>query len=113
VAIPSAKTSSTTLPAGPPAQAESAASCVRVFAPREVLTRADTHALRQGFISIGLNRTANTAEYTKRIRPSVREEEGRVRLTFKTSQKGDWPDVRHELERWVAEGLGGVRGPAE
>ncbi len=103
---------------------------MRVFAPREVLTRADTYMLRQGF-SIGLNRTASTAEYTKlrrkgclgrllmlspdfyRVRLSVREEqeEGRTRLTFKTSRKGNWPGVRHEIERWVAEELGGVRGP--
>jgi hypothetical protein len=100
------------------------------LAPREALTRTDTYMLRQG-LSIGLNRTPTTAEYTMfrqkgclgrllglspdfyRVRLSVRrEDEGHTRLTVKTSQKGKWPDIRPEIEQWITEELGGTPRPA-
>jgi hypothetical protein len=94
---------------------------------REVLRRVDRYMLDWGF-NIGLNRTAGTAEYGivrhkrfplrllarspdfYRVRFSIREEEeGRTRLTVKTSQRGRWPeDVRDEIERWIIDELGGV-----
>ena len=94
---------------------------------REVLQRVDRYMLDWGF-SIGLNRTAGTAEYSVvrhkrfplrllgsspdfyRVRFSIREEgEGRTNLTVKTSQRGTWPaEARHTIEQWIIDELGGT-----
>ena len=44
-----------------------------------------------------------------RVRLSLREEgKGGTRLTLKTAQKGGWPEVRHEITRWITEDLKGA-----
>ena len=99
---------------------------------REVLQRVDRYMLDWGFsISVGPNRTASTAEYSivrhkrfplrllarspnfYRVRLSIEEVgERRTYLTVKTSQRGRWPDdVRHEIEQWIIDELGGTPRP--
>src|SRR5919202_3696531 len=95
---------------------------------RNLLQRLDRYMLDWGF-SIDLNnRTGSTSEYSVvrrkrfphrllakspdfyRVRFTIREdEEGRTHLTVKTSYKGRWPeDVRHEIEEWIIDELGGT-----
>ena len=94
---------------------------------QEVLEKVDRYMLDWRF-SIGLNRTAGTAEYSVirhksfplrllvrapdfyRVRFSIREErDGRTGLTVKSSQRGRWSeDVRHEIEQWIIDELGGI-----
>jgi hypothetical protein len=94
--------------------------------PREVRQRAHAYMLGQGF-SIGPELMGNTVEYSMlrrkrfplwllgsspdfyRVRLSIEAEgEGGTRLTVKTAQRGEWPDVRPEVERWLIESLGGT-----
>ncbi len=97
--------------------------------PREVRQRAHMYMLGHGF-SIGANLTGTTVEYSMlrrkrfplwlvawspdfyRVRLSIQAEgEGRTRLTLRVAQRGKWPDVRREMERWLTEGLGGTPVP--
>ncbi len=96
--------------------------------PREVIARADAYMLSQGF-SIRIDRTRDTADYVVfrrkgclgrllmmspdfyRVRLSVRQEEegeGFTRLSVRSSQKGRWPEVPREIERWIIEELEGT-----
>ena len=94
--------------------------------PQEVRQRAHRYMLDWGF-SIGPNLTAETVEYRVvrrkkfplillpsspdfyRVRLTLREEgKGHTLLTLKTTQKGGWPEVRHELTRWIIEDLKGA-----
>jgi hypothetical protein len=93
---------------------------------QEVRQRAHRYMLDWGF-SIGPNLTGESVEYRVvrrkkfpltllpispdfyRVRLSLREEvKGRTRLTIKTAQKGGWPEVRHEITRWITEDLKGA-----
>jgi hypothetical protein len=93
---------------------------------QQVRQRAHRHMLDWGF-SIGLRLTGELVEYQVvrrkkfplnllpssadfyRVRLSMREEgKGRTRLTLKTAQKGGWPEVRHEITRWITEDLKGA-----
>jgi hypothetical protein len=92
---------------------------------REVRQRAHRYMLDWGF-SIGSNLTGETVEYSVvrrkkfplrllgispdfyRVRLSMREEgKEHTRLTVKTTQRGGWPEVRHEMTRWIVEELKG------
>jgi hypothetical protein len=93
---------------------------------QQVRQRAHRYMLDWGF-SIGPNLTGESVEYQVvrrkkfplnllpisadfyRVRLSMREEgKGRTRLTLKTAQKGRWPEVRHEIIRWITEDLKGA-----
>jgi hypothetical protein len=93
---------------------------------QQVRQQAHRYMLDWGF-SIGPNLTAESVEYRVvrrkkfplnllpssadfyRVRLSLREEgKGRTRLTLKTAQKGGWPEVRHEITRWITEDLKGA-----
>ncbi len=93
--------------------------------PQKVRQMAHRHMLNQGF-SIGSNLTKDTVEYTVvrrrkfplrllamspnfyRVTLSIRGEgEGRTRLTLKTTHRGVWQGVRHEIEQWIIKELGG------
>jgi hypothetical protein len=93
---------------------------------QQVRQRAHRYMLDWGF-SIGSNLTGESVEYQVvrrkkfplnllpisadfyRVRLSMREEgKGRTRLTLKTAQKGRWPEVRHEIIRWITEDLKGA-----
>ena len=94
--------------------------------PQEVRQWAHRYMLDWGF-SIGLRLTGESVEYQVvrrkkfplnllpisadfyRVRLSMREErKGGTHLTLKTTQKGRWPEVRHEITRWITEDLKGA-----
>ena len=109
--------------------------------PREVLGRAETHLWLRGFRASLSERTETAALFTRthaptggvlkrllnalvgaaptpvqKIRLLASEAgEGRTRLTVLEWEQGEGPDewarVEAELERWVAEELGGTRWP--